>query len=453
LKQKIIQVIIIIFSLLVGFCTPQKIVKENVQDHIFQPPVAKKIPTVQVINDYEYIDNYQWMIDNSRSDSSVIAYIEEENDYADYILAHMQSLKDTIFEEIISRIGEEYENAPTKWGNYYYYSRREEGKPYYIYCRKYKSLSAPEQVVLDVNKLAEGHEFFSIDDRVYSPDQKYLAYSVDLTGDERYTLYIKDIDADTLLNEAIYPVNDVDWANDNKTIFYVSPSEDNLKSKIAYRHVLGNDPAKDELLYKEEDNAFYVWFGKTRSEDYLILGTNSRTTSDVRYLDANDPMGDFTLIKPRVQEVKYYLSNHGDTLFIRTNQDALNYKIVTASLDDPQQWRTFIAPSDSVYIDGFDVFKNYLVVYEQHNGVIKPHIFNLKDENDYYISFPENIYSFTDRWNPNFATDTLYFTYSSMTTPSTVYAYNMRTRDRKIIKRYEVIGGYDRELGSVKNIV
>ncbi len=451
MRPKLLIFFIVISSLLIGFCASHKIPLHSKQETV-QPPIAKKIPTLRKIHDYEYVDNYQWMIDDARSDSAVIEYIEAENDYADHILSGMQSLKDTIYDEIISRIGEEYENPPTKWGDYYYYSKREKGKSYPIYCRKYRSLTAPEQIVLDMNKLAEGHEFFSIDDRVYSPDQKYLAYSVDVTGDERYTLYIKDIDADTLLNEAIYPINDIDWANDNKTIFYVTPNEDNLKSKIAYRHVIGSDPTEDELLYREEDNAFYVWFGKTRSDDYLILGTNSRTTSDMRYLDANVPLGEFNLIKPRQQDVKYYLSNHNDTWFIRTNHDAPNYKMVTASIDDPQNWHTFISYNDSVYIDGFVVFKDYLVVYEQHSGVIKPHVFCFEDSSNYYISFPEDVYSFSDRWNPNYATDTLFFSYSSLTTPSTVYAYNMKTRESKLIKRYEVIGGYDPNLYISKQI-
>lgn len=452
MKKYLTLITILLLTFFIGYCASKAVVENYKHETKHQPPAAKKIPITQKIHDFEYIDDYHWLIDDTRSDSAVIAYIQKENEYAQYILSDMQPLKDTIFNEIISRIGEEYENAPIRWGDYYYYSRREEGKPYYVYCRKHTSLSSPEQVVLDVNKLAEWHEFFSIDDRVYSPDQKYLAYSVDLTGDERYTLYIKDIDADTLLNEEIYPVNDVDWANDNETIFYVTPSEDNLKSKIAYRHVIGTDPAKDDLLYREEDNAFYVWFGKTRSEDYLILGTNSRTTSDMRYHDANDPMGDFTRIKPRTQNVKYYLSNHEDTWFIRTNQDAPNYTMVTASVDEPGMWHTFIAHNDSVYIDGFDVFRDYLVVYEQHSGVLKPHVFHLEDETDYYISFPEDVYSFSDRWNPNYDTDTLYFTYSSMTTPSTVYAYNMKTREREVIKRYEVIGGYDPDLYESRQI-
>jgi len=203
------------------------------------------------------------MIDDTRSDSTVIEYIEAENLYAEKILSEMSALKDTIFNEIISRISEEDVNAPTHWGDYYYYSRREEGKPYLIYCRKFHSLSAPEKIVLDMNALAEGYEFFSVGRREYSPDQQLLAYTVDTTGDERFTLYIKDIEADTLLAEEVYPVNDVEWANDNITIFYVTPNEENLKSKLAYRHVLGTDPAHDELIYRENDNAFYMGFGRT----------------------------------------------------------------------------------------------------------------------------------------------------------------------------------------------
>jgi len=451
MKKYIIYILLFFLTSTIIFCTTQDVQKKNITDTV-QPPVAMKIQVSQKIYDYEFLDDYHWLIDETRSDSAVIEYIEAENAYAGYMLSDMQALKDTIFNEIISRIGEEYENAPTRWGDYYYYSKREEEKPYYIYCRKYKSLSASEEIVLDVNELAEGHEFFSIDDRVYSPNQRYLAYSVDTTGNERYTLYIKDLEADTLLNEAIYPVNDVVWANDNKTIFYVSPDEDNLKSKVAFRHVMGTDPSEDELLFREEDRAFYVWFEKTRSDDYIILGTNNRTTSEIRFLNADDPLGEFELMVSREQGFKYDLSSNGATWYIRTNKDALNYKMVTAPIDYPQLWQTFVPHNDSVYIDGFDVFEKYVVVYEQNNGVIKPHVFSLDDNTDYYISFPENVYSLKDQWNPNFKTDTLMFSYSSLTTPSSVYAYNMKTRERKLIKRYEVIGGYNPDLYKAEQI-
>jgi oligopeptidase B len=439
------KVIFIVLMLFLGSCASQKIQKEYSELPHTTPPAAKKIPASTTLHGVEMKDNYAWMIDDTRTDSAVIEYIEAENLYAEEILSDISALKDTIFNEIIGRIGEEDVNAPTRWGDYYYYSRREEGKPYLIYCRKFKLLSAPEQVVLDLNKLAQGHEFFSVSRREYSPNQKLLAYSVDVTGDERYTLYIKDIEADTLLADHIYPVNDVEWANDNKTIFYVTPDEENLKSKLAYRHVLGTDPAQDELIYREDDNAFYVWFGRTRSNDYIVLGTNSRTTSDARYLDANNPGGDFTLFKPRVQDVKYYMTNNDSTLYIRTNESAPNYKIMTTRWIDPSKWETFIPHSDSVYIDGFDVFEKYLVVYEQHSGVIKPHIFLLEDGTDYYMTFPEDVYAYYDRWTPDFETDTLYYSYSSLTTPSSVYAYNMKTKEKILLKRYEVIGGFDPE--------
>ena len=450
------RVIFIIFVILFfGYCASQKIPSSSHYDVTGQkeysvspqimPPVARKIPTSITLHGVELKDDYAWMIDDTRSDSTVIEYIEAENLYAEAILSEMSDLKDTIFNEIISRIGEEEVNAPTRWGDYYYYSRREHGKPYLIYCRKFSSFSAPEEIVLDVNALAEGHEFFSISKREYSPDQRLLAYTVDTTGDERYTLYIKDIKADTLLADEIYPVNDVEWANDNKTIFYVTPNEKNLKSKLAYRHILGSNPADDELIYEEEDNAFYVWFGRTRSNDYIVLGTNSKTTSEVRYIDANDQPagGEFSMFKPRKQGVKYYMTNNNDTWFIRTNDSAPNYKIMTAKSNNIQKWETFIPHNDSIYIDGFDVFDEYIVVYEQHNGVIKPHIFSLEEDADHYISFPEKVYAFYDRWTPDFITDTLYFSYSSLTTPSSVYAYNMRSQERKLLKRYEVIGVFD----------
>jgi len=448
-------ILLIIILLVAAFCTTYKVSssfhydvtgqKEYSVSPSIMPPVANKIPTSTTLHGIELKDDYAWMMDDTRSDSTVIEYIEAENAYADAILSEMAALKDTIFHEIISRIGEEDVNAPTRWGDYYYYSRREEGKPYLIYCRKFGSLSAPEEIVFDLNSLAEGHEFFSISKREYSPDQRLLAYTVDTTGDERYTLYIKDIEADTLLVDEIYPVNDVEWANDNKTIFYVTPNEENLKSKLAYRHVLGSDSADDELIYKEDDNAFYVWFGRTRSNDYIVLGTNSKTTSEVRYLDADDqPTGrEFTLFKPREQGIKYYMTNNGDTWFIRTNESAPNYKIMTARFSDPLKWETFIPHNDSVYIDGFDVFDKYIVVYELHNGDIKPHIFSLEEDADHYISFTEEVYAFYDRWTPDFDTDTLYFYYSSLTTPSSVYAYNMRSKERKLLKRYDVIGGFD----------
>lgn len=442
MKRGIFVICVILF---LGYCTSQKIQEKYSLSPSIIPPVAKKIPTSVTLHGVELKDDYAWMIDDTRSDSTVIEYIEAENLYAETILSEMSALKDTTFNEIISRISEEDVNAPTHWGDYYYYSRREEGKPYLIYCRKFNSLSAKEEIVLDMNELTEGYEFFSVGRREYSPDQRLLAYTVDTTGDERFTLYIKDIEADTLLAEEVYPVNDVEWANDNSTIFYVTPNEENLKSKLAYRHVLGTDPAHDELIYSENDNAFYVWFGRTRSNDYIVLGTNSKTTSEVRFLNANEspPGGEFSLFKPRKQGVKYYMTNNGDTWYIRNNESAPNYKIMTSKFSEPLKWDTFISHNDSIYIDGFDVFEKYVVVYEQHSGVIKSHIFFLEDGTDYYMTFPEKVYAYYDRWTPDFKTDTLYFSYSSLTTPSSVYAYNMKTKERKLLKRYEVIGGFD----------
>ncbi|MEA3475476.1 MAG: S9 family peptidase [Candidatus Cloacimonadota bacterium] len=411
-----------------------------------KPPIAKVISHKTVIHGDTLLDNYYWLKDKTRTDTEVIEYINAENEYTEKMLKHTESLQETLFDEIVSRIQETDLSVPTKIDDYYYYTKREKGKQYWVYCRKKESLEAEEEIVLDANELGKGHSYFSVGGMKLSSNHQYLAYSVDTTGDEKYTLYIKDLKSSELLEDKTYPVCSIVWANDSRTLFYTIEDESGRADKL-YRHTLGTNTENDDLIYQEGDNAFDVWIYKSRSKEYLILTTGSETTYEIRYLKANNPFDEFQIIQPRERGHRYYVCPHINKFFIVSNDNAKNYKVMMTSVQHPgkENWEEFIAPRDSVSID-IDVFKNYMVIYERVNALEKIRILNLSTNEDYYIDFPEPIYTIYSGRNPNFDTHIFRFTYESMVMPYSVYDYNMKTREKELKKQQEVLGGYDASL-------
>ena len=418
-------------------------ISENEFKLMIEPPIANIIPDTLKIHGVELIDNYNWLKDKTRTDPEVIEYINKENEYSEKMLKHTEKLQKKIFNEIVNRIKETDLSVPRKIDDYYYYTKREKEKQYWVYCRKKGSLKSEEETVLDANELALEHDYFYIDELKMSPNHNCIAYTVDTTGAELYTLYIKDLNTGRLLEDTVYPIDQIVWANDNKTFFYTTENESGRSDKL-YRHILGTDTKNDKLIYQESDRAFYVWMYKSRNREYLILTTGSEITYEIRYLKADDPFGEFKIVQSREQGHRYYICPHINKFFIVSNDDAKNYKVMETSIKNPgkENWMEFIPHRDSVSID-IDIFKDYMVIYERENALEKIRILDMNTKEEHYIDCPEPIYNIYSGGNPNFDTRIFRFSYESMVTPYSVYDYNMETREKELKKQQEILGGYD----------
>jgi oligopeptidase B len=390
------------------------------------------------------VDDYSWL--RNQSDTAVIAYLEEENAYTEAMMEHTEELRDTLYEELVGRIKETDLTVPYRLDNYYYYSRTEEGEEYRIYCRKQGSLDAEEEVLLDVNEVAESYDYCYLGIYDVSPDHKLLAYGIDTTGAEHFTVVFKDLTTDAMMSDTLTNVGyGFEWANDNQTCFYTTRGAANRPDKV-WRHVLGSDSEDDELIFLEEDDRMFVGVAKTKDREFLLIEVGSHTTYEYHYLDADNPSGSFKVIAPRVQDVEYYPWHHGDKFYIVTNENATNFKLVTAPDGDPRKgnWRDLISHRDDVTIEYIEVFKDHIAVIERENALPKMQIRNLVSGENHYVDWPEPVYSFTLDGNREFDLGKIRFTYQSMRTPRTVYDYDMNTREREMLKEYEVLGGFDK---------
>jgi oligopeptidase B len=407
------------------------------------PPRARIIPRVDTVHGDIRIDDYYWLRD--RENPEVIEYLNAENKYTSAMMAPTIPLQNRLYREMLSRIRETDLSVPVQIDSYYYYSRTKEGKQYSVYCRKKNDLNASEQVLLDLNELAVGHSHMELGAYEVSPDHQYLAYSIDTAGSERYTLHVKDIDADTLYAERIENVGDqIAWANDNETFFYSVLDQAKRPYKL-YRHVLRTDESSDRMVYYEKDEAFWIDILKTKSEKYIILLLGSHNTTENYYLSADEPQGQFTLVEPRESGVRYYIDHRGGTFYIRTDKGAQNFKVMVTAVDRPAaaNWSEWLPQRDSVMIDDLDIFADHAAIYETENGLQKIHVIDLNDGLEHWIEFPEPTYAIFRTKNPEFNTDILRFEYTSLVTPRTVFDYNMVTRFKELKKQYEVVGGFD----------
>jgi len=407
------------------------------------PPVAKKIPKNDTIQGQVRIDNYYWL--REKSNPEVVDYLKSENAYAEGVMKHTEKLQEDLYQELLGRIKETDLTVPVKIDDYYYYTRTEEGKQYSIYCRKKGSLEAPEEITLNPNELAQGHKYFRVGVYEISPDHKLLAYSIDTTGSESYGLFIKDLATGQLFPEQIENTSySVQWANDDQIIFYNTLDEAKRPFKL-FRHRLGTKPDEDVLIYHEPDDAYYLDVSKTKSKKYLIMSLESNTTTEVHYLDADNPLQQFKVIHPRQKEMEYRLAHHGDKFYILTNDNARNFKLTEAPASNPvkSNWKEIIPPSDSIKLDNLETFRDHLVVYERQRGLKRIRIINLNNNLTHYVDFPEPVYTFFPSGNPDFNTKLLRFNYMSLVTPSSVFDYDMEAKTRELKKQEEVLGGYD----------
>jgi len=412
------------------------------------PPVAKKEPKVTEINGHKLVDNYYWMRDKKNPD--VRAYLEAENAYTDAVMKPTEQLQKKLYKEMLSRIKETDVEVPYKEGGYFYYSRTEAGKQYPIRCRKKGSLDAPEEVLLDVNELAKGQAFMSLGDFKVSDDGNLLAYTTDNTGFRQYTLAVKDLRTGKMLADHVERVDSVDWANDNKTIFYTVEDEVSKRANQMFRHTVGTSGA-DTLVYEEKDEKFDIYSGKTRSKAFILLFSASHTTSEARYIPADQPMAEWKLME---QGLEYYPDHNGDFFYIRVNDTGRNFRLVKAPIADPgsKNWQEVVPQRADVMLDDTDFFKNYYISYEREKGLPQIRVTDLQSGKSRRIEFPEPAYVCAPYANHEYDTTKFRYSYQSFITPQSIFEYDMPDGTSTLLKRQEVPGGYDRTRYQVEQI-
>ena len=414
------------------------------------PPVAKKVPKATEINGHKLVDNYFWLRD--KKNPEVKAYLDAENTYTEAVMKPTEALQKRLYDELLSRIKETDVDVPYKYGDYFYYSRTETGKQYPIRCRRKGNMEAPEEVVLDLNELAKGQSFMAVAAYQVSDDGNLLAYSTDNTGFRQYTLAVKDLRTGNLLSDHIEKTGSVAWANDNKTVFYTV--EDSAKRQYRlYRHKVGTT-GPDDLIYEEKDARFSVEVFGTRSKAYIFLISGSHTTSEARFIAADQPAAEWKVIEPRKQDIEYYPDHNGDFFYIRVNDTGRNYRLVKAPVAAPAKanWQEVIPHRPNVMLDDTDFFKNYYITYERENGLPQISVADLQSGRSHRIPFPEPAYVSSPYVNREYDTTKFRYSYQSFVTPQSVYEYDMAGGASTLLKQKEVPGGYDRTRYQVEQL-
>ncbi len=408
------------------------------------PPMAQRRPHRLEMHGDVRVDDYFWL--RERENPEVIAYLEAENAWTQAVMAHTEGLQVQLFEEIKARIKQDDSSVPYLLDGYWYYTRYEDGKEYPIYCRKRGSLDAEEEIILDVNPLAEGHGFYAASGRQVSVNGEILAFAADTVGRRKYTILFKDLRTGEMLDDVLpMTTSNLTWANDNRTVFYTRQDPETLRWYRIYRHTLGTDPAQDERVYEEPDETFRTFVFRTKSRRYIMIGSSQTLATEYRYVDADRPDGTFTIILPREREHEYQVDHFGDYFYIRTNDQAENFRLVRAPVATPsrEHWEEVIGHRDDVLFEDFDIFSDYLVVTERRNGLIELRVRPWNGEDEHYIDFDEPTYLAYTTTNLDFDTRLLRFGYTSLTTPTSTYDYDMASRERTLLKRTEVLGEFD----------
>jgi oligopeptidase B len=407
-----------------------------------QPPMAEKKPKTTDIHGVTLVDDYFWL--REKTNPAVLAHLQAENAYAEELMKPTAALQEKLYNEMVSHIKETDVNVPYRWGNYFYYTRTEKGKQYPIFCRKKGSTEAPEEIVIDQNELAKGQKFMSIGLFVPSDDGNLLAYSTDNTGYRQYTLQVKDLRTGQLFSERIERVNNLSWANDNKTFFYVTEDPVTKRSDKFFRHVLGSD--KSDLVYEEKDELFDIGTGRSRDKTVIFLEAFSKTSTEVRYLLASEPNSELKVILPRQADHEYDVSYRNNLFYIRTNKNAKNFRIVTAPVSDPSEknWKEFVPHRPAVKVEGIDLFADHAVLSEWENGLQQLEVIDFKTDKHRHIEFPEPVYSVFLSANREFNTNVVRYSYNSLVTPNSTFDYDMNTGKSVLLKQTEVPGGFDR---------
>ncbi len=429
-----------------------------------QPPVALREAVEHVVHGDRRVDEYAWL--RHKEDPRVLAYLQEENAYTDAVLKPTEELQEKLYQEMLGRIQQTDLSVPSRLRGYSYYSRTVEGRQYPIYCRRAEIAPSSggeneEEVLLDLNELAEGHSFLGLGCFEVSDDNRQLAYATDTTGFRQYTLEVKDLQTWQTLPFRVERVTSVAWSADNHVLFYVVEDKTTKRSHRLYRHVLGSDQA-DALIYEERDERFRIEIERTRSGSYLLLGANSHTTSEVRYLRADHPHGEFRVVALREDDHEYSVDHHpgssedpaGGVFFVRTNSTGRTFRLMTAPTSDPAlaRWHEVVTNRPGVMLSAIACFRDHLVLCEREDGLPYLRIVDLTREAtsalaaSHRIEFAEPAYNAAFGANPEFETEYLRFTYESFITPRSVYDYEIKSGKRVLRKQQPVLGGYDATL-------
>ncbi|ATL49522.1 oligopeptidase B [Chitinophaga caeni] len=429
---------------IVVLCACNSSTQQNKDYMKIPPPTVEKKPKELVAHGDVRIDNYYWL--NERDNPAVLRYLEAENAYVDTVMSHTKHLQEKLFNEMKGRIKETDESVPTFDNGYYLYARYEKGKEYPIHCRKKGTLEAPEEVILDVNELAEGHEFFSVAGLKVSPDNQVLAYAVDDVGRRRYKIHFKNLETGETYPVALpEATGNLVWANDNKTLYYVTKDTATLRSDRVKQHILGQTAEQDKNVYFEDDSTYSVYLSKTRSKKFLVINSESTLSSEARILPADKPGLNFTVFQPRQKDMLYYLDHKEGQFYVQTNWEAKNFRLMVCQENQTAKsnWKDLIPHRDDVLLEEFLLFKDYLVLQERKRGLIQLRIINSNSQQEHYIDFGEPAYVAMIYGNPEYDTKLLRYSYASMVTPNSTFDYNMETRAKELKKQQEVLGGYD----------
>ena len=415
-----------------------------------KPPVAEKQNHIREIHGEKVNDPYYWMIDyfkKGKDSTKVVNYLTAENTYLETMMADTKQLRDELYQEMKARIKEKDESVPVFKDGYYYYSRTETGKQYFKYCRKKGSLSAPEEILLDIDQMAEGKAYYSAMGFNISPDNSKMTFGVDTVSRRQYQIFMKDLKTGKITDLGIKNTEgDAIWAADNKTLFYTAKNDVTLLSEKIKRHTLGTDSSKDVVVYEEKDNSNYIGAAKSKNQKYILIYSSATTSSEVRYLAADDPNGSFKVFQPRMKDVLYDITPLEDKFLITTNKDALNFKVMETPINKTgvENWKDLIPHRKDVLVSGIDEFKNFLVFSERQNGLAQLVIQDRKTLKKEFLKFDEPAYMVRSMDNPEYNTDNFRFVYTSMITPSSQYEQNLVTGQRTLLKQQEVLGGYDK---------
>lgn len=408
-------------------------------------PQAKKIAKTLSIHAHERIDNYYWMRD--RENPEVIQYLEEENAFKSQALADQEDLKEEIFEEIKSRFKADDQSAPYLLRGYHYYSRFEKGKEYPIYCRRKGSMEAAEEIILDVNLLAENESYCQVAGMALSKDQNLLAFGIDTQGRRIYDIRILNLETGKYIEEEIAATTgNMVWAEDNEFLFYSKQDEETLRANKIFRHKIQSDPKEDVLIYEEKDETFTCYIGKTKSRKYLLISSHSTLVSEAQTLEAHNPLGKFHVFYPREAKHEYSIDHIGSTFYIHSNDQAENFRLLTCTEENTtkENWEELIPHRKEVLLEDIEVFEDFLVLEERSKGLTQLRIMpEAKEEHAYYLEFNDPTYTAYLGFNPEANTQKLRFSYQSLTTPPSVLLTDMVSQEEEVLKSTEVLGGFD----------
>jgi oligopeptidase B len=432
-------------ALMMGFAVTAAGCGEGATDRA-EAPVARVEPTELVTHGQTRVDEYYWL--RERESPEVVEYLTAENEYLASELAHVSDLRESLFDEIVGRIKEDDQSVPYRFRDYYYETQYKEGTEYPIHVRREGASDAPEQVMVDVNQLAEGHEYFAASVGVsgVSENQKVLAFGTDNVGRRKYTIRFLDLETGEFLADEIPDVTpNVAWAADDRTLFYTRQDPETLRRYQVFRHELGTDPASDVLVYEEPDEEFSVSVRRTKSRDYVFIAAYQTLSTEFRYVPSTDPHGEFEVILPREPEHEYSVDHFGDHFYFRTNDEAPNFRLVRAPVTEPSRasWEEVIAHRDDVLLEGFDIFRDHLVVEERENGLVRLRVKPWAGEGEHYVEFDDPAWMAFTTANLEYDTPVLRYGYTSMTTPFSTYDYDMETHERSLLKQVEVVGDFD----------